>query len=336
MTVLHLPPLGMEGSHIQMLPSGGKAILGDVGAKWRERYSVSVAIGDLLFHGGLLGVAEDGRYNEAIKRANITIDAELSSKKDCFLLIETRTPLNEGTISYYDLGDVGVSIDDPLATFGSGMHDEHVASALGNLLVLLPPEWSVSAEKIYACSIVDTGHNEVHLRRILMGTPTLRTAGRLNAQALTNFGNLIAAYDPLATGGALKMLRASALDGQNELEVFLFTWTGLEFLINALFDTKYKAPFDDLAQAAGAHDSRQLLSAIPGHAQLDKRRITFKFLACIYVLDQTRLTSFFNRFDPLRDFRNGAFHEAQIKELARHTEGTRGLLLDLLRLHNGA
>jgi hypothetical protein len=83
---------------------------------------------------------------------------------------------------------------------------------------------------------------------------------------------LIAAYDPLATGGALKMLRASALDGQNELEVFLFTWTGLEFLINALFDTKYNAPFDDLAQAAGAHDSRQLLSAIPGYAQLDKGR----------------------------------------------------------------
>jgi hypothetical protein len=34
--------------------------LGDVGAKWREKYAVSVAIGDLLFHGGLRGVAEDG------------------------------------------------------------------------------------------------------------------------------------------------------------------------------------------------------------------------------------------------------------------------------------
>jgi hypothetical protein len=58
-------------------------------------------------------------------------------------------------------------------------------------------------------------------------------------------------------------------------------------------------------------------------------------LVSVYVLDRGSVIGLFERFDPLREFRNAAFHQASTANLKAHTERTRKLLLDLLRLHTG-
>ena len=132
------------------------------------------------------------------------------------------------------------------------------------------------------------------------------------------------------------MLRVSAIDAKNELEEFLFTWTALEFLIKGIYSHYYKVSFAALATASGI--SRvDLLRAILAPRRFDTREngMSFKFLASVYILDKSRLTEIFDHFDPLRKFRNEAFHEASISDLQGNIIRTRSLLLDMLRLHRG-
>lgn len=129
---------------------------------------------------------------------------------------------------------------------------------------------------------------------------------------------------------------ASALIGQERVGEFLFVWTALEFLVRDI-SGKHKAAFDKLAAQSGAQNSIDLLSTVLAHRRFDKNKgsLTFRFLVSVYVLDRGSVIGLFGRFDPLRKFRNAAFHQASTANLKGHTERTRQLLLDLLRLHTG-
>src|SRR3954452_8295095 len=132
------------------------------------------------------------------------------------------------------------------------------------------------------------------------------------------------------------LLRASAIDAKNELEEFLFIWTALEFLIKDIYSHHHKASFGALSNASGI-GRVGLLSALLSPRPFDKGKdgLSFKLLASVYVLDKAQVVQLFDRFDPLRRFRNEAFHEASISNLKAKTIHTRQFLLDVLRLHRG-
>jgi hypothetical protein len=334
-TVLRIAPLGVDRRFEELLPDGGKVRLGEIDATWGESYAVSNAVADIASLWGRVGAADPGRYGQALKQARAA--AEISGS-GAFLQVETRTPVQSQVFNYHGVGgteDVGVVIDDPLSQIGREAHDQGVSSALGNLMIALPAPWSVSTQQLYRWTYLDAGGVQIYFLGVAIGQPALRTAGKFVYESAIKYRKLLARSDP-DIRAALAMLKASAIDATNELEQFLFVWTALEFLVKDI-SGKHKAAFDKLAAQSGAQNSIDLLSTVLAHRRFDKKRsnLTFKFLVSAYVLDSGSVIGLFERFDPLRQFRNAAFHQASTANLEAHTERTRKLLLDLLRLHTG-
>jgi hypothetical protein len=331
-TALRIAPLEVDSRFEELLPDGGKVRLGEIDPAWAESYAVWNAVADIASLWGRLGAADPGRYEQALKQARAA--AEISGSEP-FLQVETRTPVQEHVFNYHGVGgteDVGVVINDPLSEIGREVHDQDVNSALGNLMIALPAPWSVSTQQLYRWKYLDAAGVQIYFLVFAAEKPPLRTAGKLVEESAIKYRKLLARSDP-DIRAALAMLKASVIDATNELEEFLFVWTALEFLVKDI-STKHKSAFDKLAAQSGGID---LLSTVLAHRRLDKKKsnLTFKFLVSVYVLDRGNIIDLFERFDPLREFRNAAFHEACTGDLKAHSERTRKLLLDLLRLHTG-
>jgi hypothetical protein len=325
-TVLRIAPLEVDSRSEELLPDGGKVRLGEIDPAWAESYAVWNAVADIASLWGRVGAADPGRYEQALKQARAA--AEISGSEP-FLQVETRIPVQQHVFNYHGVGgteDVGVVIGDPLSQIGREAHDEDLSSALGSLMIALPAPWSLSTQQPYRWKYLDAGGVQIYLLGVAIGQPAPGTGGKFVEESAIKYRKLLARSDP-DIRRPLAMLKASAIDARNELEEFLFVWTALEFLVKGI-SGKHRAAFNKLAAE---------LSTVLAHRRFDKKKrgLLFRFLVSAYVLDRGSVIDLFERFDPLRKFRNAAFHEACTGDLKAHSERTRKLLLDLLRLHTG-